>query len=242
MERVKQIVEAITSQKSIDLMPPEMRIVASYVAEFAKEYAPKQESALVGGFLILRCFGPAISNPETSELIPKTPKGISEKSRRNLILITKIIQNLSNGVEFGKKEQYMMQCNNYIKENIDKFTKYFTGVVNFASKSTVSCIPVPTALQLDDKHLFHKLISENTAKFSEKFAEKSDAQNFEKLLEKLGSYQSKTSFSFLDPGDQKAIQEALDKFHEEAAFMGYVMAQKKEKTRKRKKIVNYWIE
>lgn len=67
------------------------RIIAGYFAELAREYAPKQIWALVGGFLLLRYINPALMTPETYELLPEG-KLPSSKARRNLILITKVIQ------------------------------------------------------------------------------------------------------------------------------------------------------
>jgi hypothetical protein len=39
--------------------------------------------------------------------------------RRNLILIAKVIQNLSNDVPFGGKEAFMQRLNNFIADNTD---------------------------------------------------------------------------------------------------------------------------
>lgn len=72
-------------------MPSEIRIVAAYFAEFANFYAPEQFYKLIGGFLLLRYISPALSNPETYDLVPEKMT-ISQVGRRNLILITKLIQ------------------------------------------------------------------------------------------------------------------------------------------------------
>ena len=92
---MKIVVDTITSQNSIDTMPAEMRIIASYFAEFAQKYAPKQVSALVGGFLLLRYLNPALMTPEAYKLLPEG-KVPDAKPRRNLILITKILQVKNN--------------------------------------------------------------------------------------------------------------------------------------------------
>jgi hypothetical protein len=113
------------------------RIIASYFAEFAREWSPSQVWPLVGGFLLLRYVNPALSTPEVYGLLPdgKLP---SAKARRNLVLITKILQNLSNGVEFGKKELYMMKVNSFIVEYKKKMESYFQTVISFTSKSGYS--------------------------------------------------------------------------------------------------------
>jgi neurofibromin 1 len=48
--------------------------------------------------------------------------------RRTLVLISKVIQNVANEVEFGDKEAYMMPMNSFIKENVLRM-KTFLGVI-----------------------------------------------------------------------------------------------------------------
>jgi hypothetical protein len=67
----------------------------------------------IGGLIFLRFVCPAIT----------TPKGIvvdddiQPNARRTLLLITKILQNLSNGVRFQNKEQFMIPAN----DTLDKY-------------------------------------------------------------------------------------------------------------------------
>jgi hypothetical protein len=68
----------------------------------------------VGGFLFLRFFCPAIISPEGFGLLPEPP---NVKARRCFVLIAKALQNLSNGVMFGQKEQYMCDVNSFIEKN-----------------------------------------------------------------------------------------------------------------------------
>jgi hypothetical protein len=76
-----------------------------------------------GGFIILRFFNPALTTPEAFDLLhPGTAP--SPVVRRNLILVTKIIQNLSNNVQFGQKEQFMADMNPFLKKNAQKMRRY----------------------------------------------------------------------------------------------------------------------
>lgn len=49
--------------------------------------------------------------------------------RRALILISKVVQNVANEVEFGDKEAYMMPMNGFIKEYIPRM-KHFLGDIS----------------------------------------------------------------------------------------------------------------
>lgn len=43
----------------------------------------------------------------------------SDKARRALVLIAKLLQNTANGVQFGGKEEYMAPLNDFVTENIN---------------------------------------------------------------------------------------------------------------------------
>jgi len=71
------------------------------------------EKLAVGGFVFLRFFCPALVAPEAFGLW----KGaINPSDRRSLILVSKIVQNMANGVSFGPKEPFMVPFNDLIEE------------------------------------------------------------------------------------------------------------------------------
>ncbi|MBP3629383.1 MAG: hypothetical protein J6I95_07935, partial [Anaerotignum sp.] len=66
--------------------------------ENCKQYYPdfpELPSQIVGGYLFLRLFCPAIASPENFDLLGPETK-ISTSTRRNLILVTKVLQNMKN--------------------------------------------------------------------------------------------------------------------------------------------------
>ena len=50
---------------------------------------------------------------------------ISPKARRALVLMSKVIIQLANGVPFGAKEAYMKHLNPFIEENFTSINKFF---------------------------------------------------------------------------------------------------------------------
>ena len=53
-------------------------------------------------------------------------------ARRGLILVSKILQNIANGIEADSKEEYMIPTNELHKKNIDQMKKFFAELaVNF---------------------------------------------------------------------------------------------------------------
>lgn len=108
-------------------------IQAAIIEKFPAENSsngPKAHSAVVG-FLFLRIICPTICSPEKhNELLPVVPTSdpsnpsapvnmvpvaIQAHQRRALILASKILQNLANGLLFGAKESYLIACNSFIE-------------------------------------------------------------------------------------------------------------------------------
>ncbi|GAM27119.1 hypothetical protein SAMD00019534_102940 [Acytostelium subglobosum LB1] len=123
-ETAQLFIDRITDPTIVEEMPREIRAIADYTSESALKYAPESLAPLVGGFIMLRFFTPAIVTPEYSKLI--APDIVpSRRAKRNLILLAKILQNTSNGVLFGGKEECMSCMNNFIMDNKQKMSKYF---------------------------------------------------------------------------------------------------------------------
>eukprot|EP01089_Gocevia_fonbrunei_P018200 TRINITY_DN6109_c0_g1_i2.p1 TRINITY_DN6109_c0_g1~~TRINITY_DN6109_c0_g1_i2.p1 ORF type:complete len:566 (-),score=58.06 TRINITY_DN6109_c0_g1_i2:11-1549(-) len=127
ISHAKSLLRRITSDDKTENMPREIRATAGFIAEYARKYTPDREAALVGGFIMLRLLNPSLVAPESYGMLPwgKVP---SMKARRNLILLTKLLQNLSNGIEFGVKEQHMKVVNSFIIENKDLINNWFTSI------------------------------------------------------------------------------------------------------------------
>eukprot|EP00735_Rhodelphis_limneticus_P000026 TRINITY_DN1004_c0_g1::TRINITY_DN1004_c0_g1_i1::g.29951::m.29951 TRINITY_DN1004_c0_g1::TRINITY_DN1004_c0_g1_i1::g.29951 ORF type:complete len:772 (+),score=265.22,sp/Q54K32/RGAA_DICDI/31.56/3e-98,RasGAP/PF00616.14/3.5e+03,RasGAP/PF00616.14/4.8e-45,RasGAP/PF00616.14/3.7e+03,RasGAP_C/PF03836.10/5.8e+03,RasGAP_C/PF03836.10/3.6e+02,RasGAP_C/PF03836.10/5.7e-12,IncA/PF04156.9/0.004,IncA/PF04156.9/2.1e+03,IncA/PF04156.9/66,Snapin_Pallidin/PF14712.1/1.5e+03,Snapin_Pallidin/PF14712.1/1.5e+03,Snapin_Palli len=104
----------------------QLRLMAKIKFPLANKY---KIGSLVGGFIYLRFFNPAIVSPESLNLLDSKPSPVM---RRNLILIAKLLQNLSNGVQFGGKEDYMAPLNRFIVENKDKLQDYFDRLTDVA--------------------------------------------------------------------------------------------------------------
>ncbi|PHH49912.1 GTPase-activating protein [Ceratocystis fimbriata CBS 114723] len=75
---------------------------------------------MIGGFFFLRFINPAIVTPKSYMLIDGTP---SEKPRRVLTLIAKMLQNLANKPSYAK-EPYMAKLQPFIEANKDRVNKF----------------------------------------------------------------------------------------------------------------------
>jgi len=127
LNHARSLLRRITSTEKTDNLPREIRAIAGLIAEEARNHTPDREFALVGGFIMLRLINPSLVAPESYGMLPwgSVP---SQKARRNLILLSKLLQNLSNGVEFGVKEPHMRIVNSFVTENRELMNDWFTAI------------------------------------------------------------------------------------------------------------------
>eukprot|EP01088_Endostelium_zonatum_P013949 TRINITY_DN2891_c0_g2_i1.p1 TRINITY_DN2891_c0_g2~~TRINITY_DN2891_c0_g2_i1.p1 ORF type:complete len:653 (-),score=130.75 TRINITY_DN2891_c0_g2_i1:175-2133(-) len=129
IETATFLIKKITSPDVTQSLPREIRAIAAFISQEAKKHLSEREAAiLVGGFIMLRLINPSIVAPESYGMLAwgSIP---SAKARRNLIMLTKLIQNLSNGVEFGVKEPHMRLVNNFIVDNRETLVRWFDEIV-----------------------------------------------------------------------------------------------------------------
>eukprot|EP00727_Mastigamoeba_balamuthi_P011578 m51a1_g7042 hypothetical protein (1420) ;mRNA; f:113742-121077 len=116
---------------SVPDMPPEIAHVCWTVRDAVTGKFPHTRDdkkvlwSAVGAFLFLRLLNIAISLPEFYGLLKKPP---NETLRRCLVLVTKVLQNLSTATLFGDKEAYMTNFNELIHNNMVKLDAFYESV------------------------------------------------------------------------------------------------------------------
>eukprot|EP01080_Neovahlkampfia_damariscottae_P001672 gene1672-441_t len=136
-EENQKAVEAVCEKfldhilKSADLCPYTLRCYCSYLYKAVGEkFEQKEDDALspkiiaVGGFLFLRLMNPAIINPTANGIKIKNETNVND-ARRYSIIITKILQNLANGIWSTQKEPFMDYFTNVIKKYTPKLEVFF---------------------------------------------------------------------------------------------------------------------
>jgi len=143
---------------AVDSIPYGMRWICKQLGVLFKDRFPQadryQTGSLMGGYIYLRFFNPAIVAPDAMNLVSTKP---SKQLRRNLTLIAKSLQNLSNAQLFGNKEFFMVPLNSFLKRNLDKLQDYFDKLTAVDDLSD--------ALQLD-KYLEHTNVRLNSINIS----------------------------------------------------------------------------
>lgn len=169
---------------SLPKMPVEFRILAHDLKVATTKRFPDSNNTAVGGFLFLRFLCPAITSPDSFELV-QGPVGDSQ--RRLLVLVAKTLQNLANGVEFGTKEVYMAKLNEFIQLNLPKIKVFFDNVSTIPAGSSKNLPQARIPAKITEVSIIkaHRLIHMSRAEIGA-IMTPAGRDNLNSVLDKLG--------------------------------------------------------
>jgi hypothetical protein len=157
-----QFFTALTT--SVDQVPPPLRAIAAHLhKEVAKKYPDAARSA-VGGYICLRFVCPAMMTPRAFGVVTTDPPA---RAARALTLVSKIVQNVANGLEF-KKEAFMMPFNDFVLANQATMNAFIDKVIAVPRAKVDATAPLATkeqALQRDIPAL-HYFMATNVGKMA----------------------------------------------------------------------------
>jgi len=130
--------------RSANLFPFPLCKMLQVVESKVSAKFPNAVQTALGGFVFLRFINPAICNPETYGMHP----GLSDRVRREVVLITKVLQNLANQVEFGAKEPFMAKLNSFIVSNRDELAKFYRQVTTNPQRTDKNSSDVEVPLNI----------------------------------------------------------------------------------------------
>ncbi|KAL6045331.1 Ras GTPase activating protein ira2 [Balamuthia mandrillaris] len=136
LQRLNEICSSFvpTTLSSLRFCPNTFRVICYHLQREVEKKFPDSRYIVLGGFFFLRFISPAIVSPEAFgvlDALGKKPEDITPDVRRGLVLVSKVIQNLANGVEFGEKEEHMTQLNSFIRSNIPEMERFFEEIASF---------------------------------------------------------------------------------------------------------------
>ncbi|KAL4991264.1 Rho GTPase activation protein [Aspergillus falconensis] len=127
--RLKKLTEIANSFlttiiNSVNQAPYGIRWICKQIRSLSRRKYPDAHDqticTLIGGFFFLRFINPAIVTPRSYMLIDATP---TDKPRRTLTLIAKMLQNLANKPSYAK-EPYMAKLQPFIQQNKERVNKF----------------------------------------------------------------------------------------------------------------------
>ncbi|KAK2943210.1 hypothetical protein BLNAU_21890 [Blattamonas nauphoetae] len=128
--------DSIFSKESLQALPPSICLLSNFVLTLSGPYQDSLSSptALVGGLLFLRFICTALFGSQTINttmpFIPTSPDtcSISKQTQKNLLVIAKVLQSLSNGAELGIKEEKMKFMNDYVNRRQEEMNSFLRAV------------------------------------------------------------------------------------------------------------------
>ena len=126
MKLTQKVFDAITG--SVDQFPIQLRSMCHCLCQVLNKRFPSPNSNLsaVETVIFLRFINPAIVSPYELGVIERQP---SPKARRGLMLMSKILQNIANHIEFSK-EQHMLCFNDFLRSNFEKGRIWVTHITS----------------------------------------------------------------------------------------------------------------
>ena len=123
----QKVFNAIVS--SADRFPSQLRSMCHCLYQVLCKRFPQSiqnNIGAVGTVLFLRFINPAIVSPYEMGIVEKQPP---THIKRGLMLMSKILQNIANHVEFSK-EQHMLYCNEFVQRNFESGRRFFIQIAS----------------------------------------------------------------------------------------------------------------
>jgi len=121
-------------QKTKTFCPNEFKNICKVINdEVIAKFPQHKINHALSAFIFLRYFVAGLAVPETFGILSEPPK---ESLRRKLILISKVITNLSTNVRFGEKEEFMTIMNDFLNENEKALENYYNYLINYSENFT----------------------------------------------------------------------------------------------------------
>lgn len=227
--KLEAFMQRITSTTMVARMPQGIRAIAAYFAESSRKYWPdKPSDILLGSFLMLRYINPAIAAPENAGLLPQTGRTagqpLTPRARRNLLLITKVLQNMSNGVLFTQKEQYMLPLNGFLQTYTPRLQRYYQNIIAAADTCSTNLVldsDIVAPGPREAYNLHRMLFAFRDELVPALLPDPADQARLGSLMDALGPYARKATFPGVlgaDPERQAPVRQLLAKYHDAPVF------------------------
>lgn len=146
------------SQKNI---PRQLRMIMEHVHdEVGQRFGDTPKFRAIGAFYFLRLICPALLAPQAYGLLDDPAHQVAQ---RQLILVSKVLQNLANDTLPGAKEAYMEQLNQFIITNKPMLELFYSRIVEEAGKGKLVDSDVPLRVKNDGLIKLHTIIVNNLA-------------------------------------------------------------------------------
>lgn len=187
---------------SAENFPSQLRLMCHCLYQVLKKRFPNfpHNISAVGTVVFLRFINPAIVSPFEMGIVEKQPQ---QKIKRGLMLVSKILQNIANHVEFSK-EQHMLCFNDFLRANFDAGKRWVSEItsevdaIDYQSNHNISFISDANV------HALHRLLWNHQEKIGDYLSSSRD----NKALGRRPFDKMATLLAYLGPPEHKAISDS----------------------------------
>jgi hypothetical protein len=113
----KFVADVVTA---VELFPQSVKGLFHVLQNIIDQRFSGMGSTIIGSFFFLRFVCAALVTPRDYDLVKQSP---SAGAQRSLILLSKVLQNISNQLLFGDKETYLQFMNPYLEKHFEKISR-----------------------------------------------------------------------------------------------------------------------
>jgi len=130
----KRVVDHICC--SLNSIPIILRRIFWYLGSEIKQRFPDEVKLVISGFFFLRFLCPALVTPSFYGIYKAQPSAVASRS---LILLSKLLQTVSSGTEFGMKEHYlcMPALNHFVALTTPRLNHFFSLLIEEEQSSSL---------------------------------------------------------------------------------------------------------
>jgi hypothetical protein len=169
-------------------VPAEMREFFKAMYDALKDQLPEKDpTVVVGSFFFLRIICPALVLPHQYGLLPDPSTGEwGQQTGRVLMLVSKVLQSLSNKAEFGAKESFMNKLTEFVETNSSSMHMFVEDLVNCQMIDLqIRDDTVPTAVHVEAMKLVYKDVSKNGEEVVAEVYKQYSAEKAKKLRDRI---------------------------------------------------------
>ncbi|XP_037791195.1 neurofibromin-like isoform X4 [Penaeus monodon] len=184
---------------SSDNFPPQLRSMCHCLYQvLSKRFPqfPQNNIGAVGTVIFLRFINPAIVSPCETGILDSQPCG---QVKRGLMLMSKILQNIANHVEFSK-EQHMLPFNDFLRQHFEGARRFFIQIASDCESVEQTSHSI-SFISDANVHALHRLLWNHQEKIGEYLSSSRD----HKAVGRRPFDKMATLLAYLGPPEHKPI-------------------------------------
>lgn len=206
-DHVKSVVQETLERikNSVDRIPTECRQICRDLKEEVSKKYPSAVDISIAGYLFLRLINPALVVPDSIGIVPAN--SLTADNRRGLLVVSKIILNIANTVEF-RKEEYMQDFNEWTRSRFDVMKSFYQQAAEIPANALPRHeIKVDPLTFLEEVARLYKILYFNSEKLLQHLGpESSIAKEFKACVDGIGPPDTTNTVSLVPaPSSRGAI-------------------------------------